>query len=1115
MSSRRVFGGVFSLCLLLYVIPLTSYGQVLYGSVVGLVTDPSGSAIPNTSITVTNKGTGQTVKGATDEAGRYAIQDLQPGTYDLKAEARGFRGHTRTGLTVTANTVTRADLQMEVGSVTEEITVEAAVAQLQTDKADTHSTINSQAISQMPLPGYRNYQTLENLVPGATPTMFQNSVTDTPGRALQTHINGTNAQNNVTRIDGAASINVWLPHHVGYVMPEEMVSEVNITTTAPDAEQGMAGGAAITLVTKSGTNSFHGSAFEFHDNQHLKARNFFQAAGVDKPLSIYNNYGGTLGGPIRRNKLFWFFSYDATRQRQGAVGTYSVPTADIRTGNFNAYLPATAGGSCTANCAIIYDPTTGNPDGTGRRPFAGNLIPGNMISPISQKIQDYLPLPNQPGTLSNFFATNVPLLDRDYADGKVNWNRTDKHTIWGRYGRMWATAGGRGVFGTAVGPSPGSDPGIGDTTTQNMSAGHTYVIRANLLLDGVIGYQRHDQSVTGNDYGQNFGQILGIPGLNGPDIRQSGFPNISWAGAYDQTGVPNWMPLFRLEENFTTSHNLTWTRGPHEFRFGFDGLLLRMNHWQPELSDGGPRGFFDFEPGSTGLNSASAPAANFLNAYAGFLLGVPYQVEKGIQYILMTPREWQFGWYARDRWQVSSKLTINLGLRYEYYPLMTRAGGKGIERYDPNTNLVYLGARGNVPKDAGLSVSHKMFAPRVGIAYRLKDNTVIRTGYGINYDPLPFGRPLRGFYPLTINANNLAPTTWTAFQPLALGIPPVEGPDLSTGQVPLPANASERSPWGGEIHRGYTQSWNFTVEHKFPMDIITSVAYVGTQTTHQLADYDINSGYPGSGTTGLPYYQQYGRSVPTNMWDGYLSANYHSLQVAFNKQFSKGLLVKGAYTYSKAIDMTDDDGWAGVGWNWAPVFQRNRAAAGYDRTHVFQVGWVYELPLGKGKPYVKTGPVGYILGNWQVNGLMSAYTGVPFTVTAPGTSLNAPNNTQTADQVKTNVQFIGQPGSYWYDPTAFAPVTDQRFGTAGRNILRGPSLWNTDLSIFRSFPIREPIRIQFRGEFFNLPNSSHFGNPLDPSGGAVASRNVTSSNFLKMNQSYGERQIRFGLKVVF
>jgi len=251
------------------------------------------------------------------------------------------------------------------------------------------------------------------------------------------------------------------------------------------------------------------------------------------------------------------------------------------------------------------------------------------------------------------------------------------------------------------------------------------------------------------------------------------------------------------------------------------------------------------------------------------------------------------------------------------------------------------------------------------------------------------------------------------------------------------------------------------------------------------------------------------------MWDGYLSAHYHSLQVAFNKQFSKGLLVKGAYTYSKAIDMTDDDGWAGVGWNWAPVFQRNRAAAGYDRTHVFQVGWVYELPFGKGKPYVKTGPVGYILGNWQVNGLMSAYTGVPFTVTAPGTSLNAPNNTQTADQVKTNVQFIGQPGGYWYDPTAFAPVTDQRFGTAGRNILRGPSLWNTDLSIFRNFPIREPIRIQFRGEFFNLPNSSHFGSPIDPSGTAVASRNVTSSNFLKMNQSYGERQIRFGLKVVF
>src|SRR4051794_6079891 len=353
-----------------------SYSQTLYGSLVGTVQDPSGATIPNATVTITNTGTGQTIDTKTDQAGRFDVLNLLPGTYELKVTGAGFRTYTKTGIPVAANTVARQDVQLEVGAMTEQVTVQAEVSQIQTDKADTHTTITSQAISQMPLPGYRNYQSLMNLVPGATPTRFQNSVTDTPGRGLQTNVNGTNANNNVTRIDGAASINVWLPHHAGYIMPEEMVQEVNVTTSAADAEQGFAGGSAITVVTKSGTNELHGSAFEFHDDQHLKARNFFQPAGTEKPVGIYNNYGGTLGGPIIKNKLFWFFSYDATRTKLGSVATYSVPTADIRTGDFSAYLPTSAGGTCTSTsgCAVIYDPATGNPDGSGRQPFPRNII---------------------------------------------------------------------------------------------------------------------------------------------------------------------------------------------------------------------------------------------------------------------------------------------------------------------------------------------------------------------------------------------------------------------------------------------------------------------------------------------------------------------------------------------------------------------------------------------------------------------------------------------------------------------------------------------------------------------------------------------------------------------
>ena len=574
-------------------------------------------------------------------------------------------------------------------------------------------------------------------------------------------------------------------------------------------------------------------------------------------------------------------------------------------------------------------------------------------------------------------------------------------------------------------------------------------------------------------------------------------------------GVPDWMPLFRTDESYSHQDNLTWTKGAHELRFGFDVVRHHLNHWQPELSFGGARGYFDFNGQTTVLNGTGAAAPKQYNAYAQMLLGYSDDVQKGLQYILMTGREWQFGGYAQDRWQVSPKLTVTLGIRYELYPLMTRAT-TGIERYDPTNNNVYMGGRGDVPEDAGMTVSHKLFAPRAGIAYRLDDKTVIRTGYGLNYDPIPFSRPLRGFYPLTINAETTSPNSFSYARTLTEGIPPVVGPDLSTGIVPLPGNASERSPWGGEIHRGYIQSWNFTVERKLPGGIVGSVGYVGQKSTHLLADYNINYGYPGSGTTGLPYYASYGRTVATQMWDGYLSSNYNSLQTSVNRSFSKGLMLKGAYTYSHAIDYTDDDGWASVGWNLPSQFQRNRATAGFNRSQVFQLGWVYDLPFGKDKALLTTGFASKVLGGWEFSGIESCYTGTPFTVTASNSSLNdGGTNTQTANQLMTNVPFVGAVGSnaYYYNPAAFAPVSTQNFGNAGRNILTNPGVWNTDMSIVRNFAIAEKKQIQFRTEFYNLPNTSHFSN--------VGDSNVNDAAFMRITSSYGERNVRFALRFQF
>ena len=1094
MNTSRWLAGAIFVCALAMFCSTPSDAQSLYGSLVGQVEDPSGAAIVQAAVALTNKETGQKYDVKADEAGRFVIPNVLPGIFDLKVEAKGFSSQTRSDVRVSVGSVTRTDFHMEIGAVTSEVTVEAAAAALQTDKADTHTELTAKQVSNLPLPGYRNYQSLINLVPGATPAVFQNSVTDTPGRSLSTNINGANRNNNVTRIDGAASVNLWLPHHAGYVMPAEMVDTVNITTAAGDSDQGMAGGAAITVITKSGTNQFHGSLFEYHDNQHLKALNYFSKANnvTTKPLRIYNNYGGTFGGPIKKNKLFFFYSFDGTRQRDGAVGTYSVPTAAMKLGDFSG------------NSTVIYDPTTGSPDGTGRTQFAGNMIPTPMISPQAAKIQSYYPSANiNASAQSNFFGSAVPAFNRDYNDIKINYNVSDKQQVFGHYGIMKALVSGKALFGDGIGPSPGADPGVGDTRVQNMSIGTNRIISTTLLFDGVIGYQRQNQTVKGVDFGKDFSGTLGIPGIGGSDPRQQGFPNITVNG-YDGFGVPGWMPLERVEENYTLSANMTWTKSAHTFRFGFNGVNYRMTHWQPELG-AGPRGAFDFAGGATSLNGGAA--ANNFNGYADFLLGLSDDVEKSYQYIIMTPREYQFSWYGQDRWQASRKLTITMGLRYEDYPLMTRATGKGIERLDPQTNLVYLGGRGGVPKDVGITVSHKLFAPTLGIAYRLDDKTVIRTGYGLNFDPLPFSRPLRGFYPLTINNAYLATNGFNWARTLAQGIPAPSFPDLSTGVIPLPNTADMRSPWAGEIHRGYTQSWNFTIERKLPKDIIGTIAYVGTSSVHLLADRDINSGTPGGGAASQPYYQLFGRQSATNMWDGYLSSDYHSLQTSVRKSLSQGLMLQGAYTWSKAIDMTDDDGWAGVGWNWGPVFSRNRALAGFDRKQVFQMGWVYEFPAGKGRKYANSGPLSYIIGNWNVNGVISAYTGNPFTVTAPGSSLNAPGNSQTADQVGAVVRLsqIGA-GGWFYNPASFAAVTDVRFGSSGRNILRNPGTFNTDLMVNRTFIVKERVNLDFRAEFYNLPNTSHFGS---------VNADVTSGNFMQVLSSSGERQVRFGLRLGF
>ena len=316
--THQLLAGAMLLALAISAPVQPTHAQVLYGSLTGVVSDPTGATIPGAEVSATHTQTARVLTTTTDAEGRYSFVNAPAGTYDIRVTADGFRALATTGNTVSVNQIARVDLQLELGQVTEVITVEGAAVSLQTEKADTSAEITNEAVKDLPLPGFRNYQSLVNLVPGATPARFQNSILDTPARSLSTNINGTNRNNNVTRIDGAASINVWLPHHAGYVAPADTVETVNVTTGSGDAEQGLTGGASTTVITKSGTNELHGSAFWFHDNQRLRARNFFSPT---KPVSNYNNFGGTIGGPIAKNKVFYFIGYDKTTQRVAGVRT--------------------------------------------------------------------------------------------------------------------------------------------------------------------------------------------------------------------------------------------------------------------------------------------------------------------------------------------------------------------------------------------------------------------------------------------------------------------------------------------------------------------------------------------------------------------------------------------------------------------------------------------------------------------------------------------------------------------------------------------------------------------------------------------------------------------------
>lgn len=1071
---------------------------------VGTVVDTSQAAVAGAKVTVTNTDTGRIWDLASNPDGGFAVSSVPPGTYEIKVALEGFRSITRSGVLVRPNDTVRIDLQLEVGAVTETVQVTDTAGALQTDTMDVRTALQASEFQNTPVPMTRNYQNLLVTVPGMSPPQNAHSISANPSRALVLNSNGSNAQSSAVRVDGATTWNTWLPHLSGYVPTLEAIQEVSVQANSYEAEQGFAGGAAVNVQIKSGTNEFHGSGFWYHNNQHLKARPYFLPRSQGKPKRILNQAGGTLGGPIIRNRLFFFGSYEFTPDRQSTFRLGNVPTAAMRAGDFSA------------SALPIFDPLTGNPDGSGRTAFPGNRIPADRISPITRRIIELVPLPNfgAPGLLGqNFFNSGSFIYDRHTIDTKMTAQVTDRLNLSGRVSYLDWSFDNPGFFGALEGPgmeSRGSYAGTGSGNTLSMTYSAVYTLTPSVVIDAYAGYTVLDNGVTNTRQDENIGRdLLGIPGTNGTSAADGGWPGFTVQG-YDVYGRANNNSPWNLrlpQAQYVAS--VSWTRGNHNVRFGWDSLWIAQDGLEPQ----GSPGFFTFDRGVTGQLGT---ATNDYNSYAAFVLGLPSSMQRAVRLETGKTRSWAQSLYVRDKWQVNRKLTLSLGLRWDYFAVPTRTEGRGMEIYDFNTNLLNLCGVGDLATNCGFKASKRQFSPRVGIAFRPSDSTVIRAGYGIAWDPVNTGRNPLQTYPVLSNATFPAANGFRFVRTLAEGIPAVAPPSLGNGIIPVPA-AVALDLTDPNFRRSYIQSWNLMVEKELAGSWTAQAGYVGNRALRLQNRWDANYGYIGGGVASQVLNRRFSRTAVTNFFSdtGGFRSYYDSLQSGVQRRFANGFSMRFSYTWSKSLGPLSGNEYGVDGYllntpEYWPLIAK--VVRNIDRTHNFNAAFTTELPFGRGKRWATSGIAGALAGGWQFNGLFTAYTGAPFTVTSSSASLNAPGNSQIADQIKPDVEIIGS-ADRWFDTSAYAPVTTARFGNSGFNQLRGPGMVNVDASIYRMFRITERVSVQFRAEMFNVTNTPHFANPRN---------DITASQFGALTaiantgrDGIDERFARFGLRLSF
>jgi Carboxypeptidase regulatory-like domain len=1148
--------------------------QVLYGSITGTVSDQSGAVIPNAQVSATNDQTGLKREATSDTAGQYRILDLPQGTYTISVTASGFQAYKKTSVEVTIGQVNQQDLQLTIGAQTQEVTVQGSVAVLQTQKADVHTEITSYAVQNLPLSAYRNFQAAQLLAPGVFSTSgisnsYPNSIADTPERSFEIYSNGLPAHDNTTRVDGATNIFIWLPDHMLVVPPQESIEEVNVQTANYDVEKGLTAGAAVDVVTKSGSNQLHGSLYGFHTDDALNARNWYNHGSNTGTL---NNDGVAIGGPIKKDKLFFFANWDGSWQHQAEGFTDTIPDDAMRAGNFSEYLGAVVPGQtvCTTEGAtvplqqgMIFDPTTGVQSGANigenRCVFSSggqlNVIPSDRVNSGSTAFWGLLKA--EPNINQGLITTSTPYnyigskaarpLNRQIYTGRIDWNQSQNHTIWGK----WSIQDANFFEPFDLGDAGGNGSGTAHQFAQVGTIGHTWTLSPTLVLTGHIGFDRMSEFAHPPGYGQPLGQsVLGIAGTNTPDgdIRYTGLPGINIQGLSGMGSLNSWEPDTRNDWTFTTSHNLSWIRGAHEFRMGVDIAHNHLNAFQPEIFCC-PRGNVITDYGGTALNTSNlgVTLSPFVqNATALFDLGMISEAQNDAQFIKSTGKDTQMAFYFGDRWKVTPKLTADLGVRWEYFPLIIRDGEDKGELFDTATGQLHFGGLGGNPPHNGMTSSKTLFMPRVGLAYQINLKTVVRAGFGMSDDTTPLERPLRGFFPLAIGADNFDTSNTaeasacagqasgaTCFLPVATfaqGVPVIGVPDLSTGTITPPSNVDVGTLGPGAYHRGYVESWNLFVERQLPSDFLLSAGYVGNHYVHEFNGRDLNAA-PLYGIE--PSYGGIQRGGGTYQFQGYLDSHYNSLQVSLSHRSAHGLYVQAAYTYSKAMGYVNDNTWEnGLEFNCPPSTsmpqgcqQLNYGPLSFDHTQTLKLAFVYDLPFGAGKRWANSRAANGVLGGWKLNGVFTAFTGAPLQMSQDISNI-ATYDTSAVPLHVTGIQYLGGGNNsagvpQWFNSTAFVPnESSTLIGNINRtqSWLRGPGLWQFDPSLARIFKLTERFKLEVRAEAENVFNTPHFQSintgctlTADPSGGPDTCGTALGT----IGGSYGQRLVQFGAFIRF